>query len=189
MSIAIGVMNTTFRNVGSGQLGLDYSILGVKPPELTSSYFTSQNTRPATTTYQTPTFQPNYQTPTFQPVGTNQSSLKLDNIFDSSVGLASQLITAFGRNPNQQITGSSSVQALVAPQQNFTPYGSAGQQPTPQQYAAAQMQNGGVGASAVNTATGFLDGIAQSFGISTTVLMLLGVGGAYLLFRQPPSRR
>ncbi len=47
---------------------------------------------------------------------------------------------------------------------------------------------GGVGASAVNTANGFFDGIASSFGISTTTMFILGGIGTYLLLKTPPKR-
>lgn len=187
MSTAIGVINPTFRNVRSGQLGGAFDILNVKPPELTTSFFTSQTPKPANNATPYQSGYSGYSTPTFQPAQQSGSSLKLNNVFDTSAGLVSQIVSAFGRNQSQQITGSSNVQALVAPQP-ATPYGSAGQQ-SPLQTQTQYPQAGGVGASAVNTATGFLDGIAASFGISTTVLMLLGVGGAYLLFKSPPSRR
>lgn len=193
MSTAIGVINPTFRNVGRGQLGTPLSeLLNYTPPNLATNYFTSQNTRPATNTgYQTPTYQPSSQTFSQPSSGT---SLRLNNVFDSSVGLASQLISAFGRNPNQQITGSNSVQALVAPQQTAG-YGTAGQK-TAEQAAFAEQQRlaalrgtDGAGKKAVETATSFLDGIAESFGISTTTLAIGGAIGAYLLFKQPPKRR
>ena len=155
------VLGTTFRQVG--QLG--WSI----PPQLAANI--NNTYQPTTQTYSPPS---------------SGGTLKADNIFNSSVGLLSQALSAFGRRESTQITGSGSVQAIIQPQSQPS-YGQAGlvQQQPIQQYAQA----GGVGASAVNTATGFLDGIASSFGISTTTFMLLAAGGIYLLFKPAPSRR
>lgn len=110
---------------------------------------------------------------------------KFATIFSSAIGLASQAIGAWGKNNTTQISANQGNVAALP-----TPYGSAGT--TTQQAAINQAQlnqSGGVGASAVQTGASFFDGLAQSFGISTSTLMLLGIGGAYLLFRTPPKSR
>ena len=114
------------------------------------------------------------------------SSLKLDNIFNSAVGLMSQLISAKSSNPNTQIMNTGG--QLVPIQQQTPTYGTAGQL-TPQQQQAYLQQTGGIGQSAVNTGAGFLDGLAASFGISTGTFMLLSGVGLYLLFRPSPRGR
>lgn len=114
---------------------------------------------------------------------------KFETIFNGALSIGSQIISGWGKNQTTQISGNNGqVQALP------TPYGSAGQVTTAQQQAALQQaaiqqQSGGVGASAVGVGASFLDGIAQSFGISTSMLTLFGIGGLYLLFRTPPKSR
>jgi hypothetical protein len=172
-----------------GQLGVDLNtLLSYQPPNLSTSYFTSQNTRPATNPISNATPPAGYRTPPYvQPTsGSGGTSLRLNDVFGTSAGLASQLISAFGRRESTQITGSPNVQAIVSPGQ-VTPYGQAGLLP-PAQLQPFNPAAGGVGAGALSTATGFLDGIAQSFGISTTMLALFGAAGIYLLFRTPPRR-
>ena len=190
MQTAQGLMNTTYRNT-SGQLGDDFSVLYAQLPPFPEFSPPSPSTTPS---YQTPTYS---TPPTFSSGngGGSQTSLPLSNIFNSSVGLASQLITAFGKNASQQITGSKTVQALVAPQTQQNPYGTGGltvaqqQQLQAAQQAALAAQQAGLGASALNAGTGILDSLAKSFNVSTTALLLFGIGGALLLFRKPPTRR
>lgn len=112
---------------------------------------------------------------------------KFETIFNGALSIGSQIIGAFGKNQTTQVVANKGqVTALQ------TPYGSAGNVNTQQQQIQQQQlqtNTGGVGANAVQTGASFFDGIAQSFGISTSTLMLLGIGGAYLLFRTPPKSR
>ncbi len=185
------VFNSTFRNVGrSGELGGMFDILTVKPPELTTGFFTSQTPRTtSTTSYQTSSV----GTPTFQGSGSG-GTLKADNMFNSSVGLISQALSAWGRNPTQQITGSSTVQALIAPAPAGY-NGSAGlPQSSPELIAyraelARRQEEEGAGKTAYKAGTGILDSLAKSFNVSTTTLLLGGAAAALLLFKKPPTRR
>lgn len=111
---------------------------------------------------------------------------KFETIFNGALSVGSQIIAAFGKNQTNQITSNKGqISALQ------TPYGTAGNVNTAQQQAQTQASqtSGGVGSQAVSTGASFFDGLAASFGISTSTLMLLGIGGAYLLFRTPPKSR
>ncbi len=109
--------------------------------------------------------------------------------FDQIAALISQGISAFGKNPSQQISGLT-VKTVQPAQVNYQPYGSGGLTPEQQAAILAQQQyQSGAGANAAKGVAGLFDGIAQSFGISSTTLFIgLGIG-AYLLLREPPKRR
>ncbi len=49
--------------------------------------------------------------------------------------------------------------------------------------------NSSLGSQASSTVTNFLQGVADSFGVSQTTLIIGGAAGLYLLFKPPPSRR
>jgi len=109
-------------------------------------------------------------------------------VFNTSAGLASQIVSAYGRNPSTQIgvgyagNGVFTVQGLQRsfddfPRAQASPYANL----TPAQFAALQ-QGGGVG---LDDAAGSI----TSF-ISRNPLLVAGVAfGAFLLFREPPRRR
>ncbi len=129
------------------------------------------------------------------PAAKTGTSIKLNDILQNSVGLASQIISAFGRNPNQQIlTGSGSLVPITQQPQNQNSYGTGGQLSPPELAAhdaeqAEIARKKGLGTGAVDTAKGFVEEIAKSFGISSTML-LVGVGvGWYLLQKEPKKRR
>lgn len=114
---------------------------------------------------------------------------KFETIFNGALSVGSQIIAAFGKNQTTQVV-SNKGQVSALP----TPYGTAGNVNTQTQAeaaaaAAAANNNAGAGAKAVNLGSSFFDGLAASFGIETSTLMLLGIGGAYLLFRTPPKSR
>jgi hypothetical protein len=187
----LGYSNPTFRNFGDGELG--YSFADAPRP----SIFHSPAALPPFVTasapvFKTPTFSP---APTFTTAPQRQSgtSLHLNEIFQGGLGVFSQFLAGRSKNPTAQIlTGSGAFRPIEQATGSGNPtYGTGGISPEQQAAAInlAAAQTGGVGASAVNTAAGFLDGLAQSFGISTTTLTLLGIGGAYLLFRTPPKRK
>jgi hypothetical protein len=115
-----------------------------------------------------------------------QTSLKLDNIFNTAASIVSQVISAKSRNPNTQILNQGGQLVPIQPQTQ-TSYGTSGQVNTTQY--PNNLQPGGVGAGAVNTGAGFIDGMAASFGISTGTFMLLSGVGLYLLFRPAPGKR
>lgn len=125
----------------------------------------------------------------YAPISTSNSPGKFETIFNGALSIGSQIIGAFGKNQTTQVVANKGqVTALQ------TPYGSAGTVNTQAQAeaaaaAAAAANNAGAGALAVNAGSSFFDGLAKSFGISTSTLMLLGIGGAYLLFRTPPKSR
>ena len=134
---------------------------------------------------------PSYQFPTFTSSGTSSggTSLSLSNIFNTGASLASQIIASLGKRETTQIANVGGKVTTVQPAQ--TPYGSAGQISAAQQQANAQtqaLQTGGVGAQAVGVGAGLFDGIAQSFGISTSTLMLLGIGGFALYMMKSPRK-
>ena len=113
---------------------------------------------------------------------------KFENIFNSSVSLASQLISALGKNPNTQITNTG---GRVSPIQ--TPYGSAGtvsnQQQKENQAQPPPSKDDGAGKKGVDALSTAIEGLANSFGLSTTTFALVVAGGVYLLFKKPPTGR
>lgn len=185
---AIGLMNTTFRNA-DGQLGGTFDILYQQLPPFPQ--FTNPNPTPA---YQTPTYS---TPPTFSNNAGDSSfgaktSLNLNTIFQGGLGLASQFVSAFGKRDTQQITGSSSVQALVAPQPStgYNPQttGLSPAQLAQQQAALLAQQQAGAAKNLYGAGTGVLDSLASSFGISTTTLLLGGAVAVALYLRQPKKR-
>ncbi len=188
----LGYSNPTFRNF-SGELG--GSILGgtngleyfVPPPP---PLRTGTGIGGGFVNYKSPNYSP---TPTFAPqkVGT---SLKLNEIFQGGLGVFSQWIAGNSRNPTAQIlTGGGAFRPIEQNTTSNPTYGTGGM--PPEQQAAARLEadriaveKKRVGESAVDTTKGFLDGIAESFGISTTML-LIGAGVGYYLLNKEPSKK
>ena len=137
--------------------------------------------------YSTPTFSPIAAPPPLRSTAQTVSNAVTGQLkFEQITALASQALAAFGKNTSTQISGLTV--KTVQPSNAYSGYGNAG---TPNQSAAtypAYAANNGAGANAVNGVTGIFDGIASSFGVSSTVL-LLGAGvGIYLLLKEPPRR-
>ena len=106
-------------------------------------------------------------------------------IFNPSVGLASQIIAALGKRPTQQI-GVNGVTALpnVLGQTGYYGTGLYGQ--TQQYPYGGASQN--VGSTVGNTLGSGLDGIFNWVVANPLVTGAFALG-AYLLFREPPRRR
>lgn len=111
-------------------------------------------------------------------------------VFNQSVGLASQAISAWGRNPSAQIQqqysgGVFTIQGLrPVYDDRLVPYANSGTQ-VPMNYGG-QPQNVG---SAVGMGVG--TGIDAALGWATSnPMFVIGAGLAlYLLFKEPPRRR
>lgn len=129
-----------------------------------------------------------FNPPPMQIDPTMRGSLKLNDIFQGSVGIASQIISAWGRNPTQQV-GYPGINAITggAPQQ---PTYQQPPQPTPEQIAAMMAARGlNPDGTPLGKAAGQgIDGIFKW--ISDNPMVALGIGGAlYLWMKEPPRKR
>jgi len=182
-------LGTTFRNVKfSGELGSN-------PFSGAGSYEDStygSAAKPSIFTAKIPNFKPSYTPPSYTPITyspapvfqqqQNGTSLKLNNIFDTSAALLSQFF-AKGGNPTTQITNSSAIRAVQPPQgsqQMITPQ-EAADYAAGQQLALRNNSPGGALGSGV-------DGIIN-YALANPLYVFLGIGAVYLLFREPPKGR
>ncbi len=126
---------------------------------------------------------------TYRPPTGGGISSKIDGYINTGAGIISQFFASRGKYPTQQLTGSQNVQAVQPAQAavQMQPQISPGEMALMAQQP--QQQRPGAGASAIETAKAFLDGTAESFGVSPTTLVVIGGVGLYLLFKQPPKRR
>jgi len=126
--------------------------------------------------------------PTFPTQQQSSGGSNFQHYWNTAIAAISQYLTAYGRNPTTQISPSGQITGIANP--NLIA-GYNAQIATTQALAPYQgnQPGGGVGNQAINTASNFLDGIAASFGVSTSTLVIFGSLGIYLLLREPPRRR
>jgi len=110
---------------------------------------------------------------------TTTTSTNSDHKFDSIIGIISQGLSAFGTHTNTQITPTNGVSAIAStiPQQQQVIY---------------QPATTGTGVTSVNSAGSALgsglDGIFN-WALANPLYIFLGLGGYFLLTREPPRSR
>lgn len=111
------------------------------------------------------------------------------SVINQGFGIGSQLISAFGRNPTQQVGAGGNPVG-----QGYSPSAILQAQAQNQAAIAAQQQallnsRGGVtGGGVGSTVGGGVDGIL-SWATANPVPVFLGIGALFLLFREPPRSR
>ncbi len=128
----------------------------------------------------------------YSPVVSNSPS-KFETIFNGALSIGSQIIAGWGKNQTTQIAANN---GKVSALPSTGVYGSAGNVSAQnnalalaQANAAAAAANGGLGLQAGKTIASGFDSLANSFGVSSTTMFIIGGIGIYLLFRPSPGAR